>query len=73
LPRKTKIVIRKKGASPPPAPAPEPAPEAVPAPAPAVAEAVVPVVDPDVEWFHTVVARMRGVLERYPDLRSGLI
>jgi hypothetical protein len=68
-PKKTRIVIRKKAASPPAAPAPEPEP----APAPEVAEAVVPVVDPDVEWFHTVVARMRGVLERYPDLRTGLV
>jgi hypothetical protein len=74
-PKKTRIVIRKKGASPAPAqaPVPEPEPAPEPAPAPEVDEAVVPVVDPDVEWFHTVVARMRGVLERYPDLRTGLV
>jgi hypothetical protein len=66
VPKKAKIIIRKRGVSPPSAPAPPPLSDPTP-------EVVVPLVDPDVEWFHTVAARMRVVLERYPELRTGLL
>jgi hypothetical protein len=39
-------------------------------PAPEQVHVVIPAVDPDVDWFHSVLDRMRSVLERHPELRS---